>query len=84
MTPSLVLALVLASLYGLVFYLLFGHGWLRLVFYWLVSVAGFFLGQWIARAVGLALFNIGDLNVVEGTLVSWLSLSAVHAWRRVR
>ena len=60
---SLVLALVLASIYGLVFYLIFGRGWARLFFYWLVSVAGFALGLWLASAVGFAIFNVGELNV---------------------
>ncbi len=81
MPPSFIFALTLASLYGLVFFLIFGHGWLRLVFYWLISVAGFLLGQWVANLIGLAIFNIGEVNLFEGTLVSWLSLFAVRAWR---
>ncbi len=80
--PSLVLALALASLYSLFFFLILGHGWLRLIFYWIVGVAGFFLGQWIATLVGLSIFNIGDLNLVEGTVVCWVGLFAAHAWRR--
>lgn len=81
MTPAIVFAFVLSSLYGLVFYAIFGHGWLRLVFYWLIGVLGFFLGQGIARLVGLAVFNVGEVNLVEGTLVSWLGLLAFRAWR---
>lgn len=82
MTPSLVFGFVLATLYGLAFYLVFGHGWLRLVFYWLVSVVGFFLGHWAAGLLGLAIFNVGELRVIEGTVVSWLSLLTVRVWRR--
>lgn len=81
LSPSFVLALTLSTLYGLVFYLVFGHGWLRLIFYWLLGVVGFFLGEWIAHAVGLAVFNIGELNLVEGTLISWVSLFAARVWR---
>ncbi len=81
LSPSFILALTLSTLYGLVFYLVFGHGWLRLISYWMLGVFGFFLGEWIARAVGLTLFNIGELNLVEGTLVSWVSLFAARAWR---
>ncbi len=79
--PSTVLAFLLASAYGLVFFLIFGHGWLRLVAYWVGGVAGFFLGQVLASFVGLALFNIGEMNLVEGTLVSWFTLFALRAWR---
>jgi hypothetical protein len=81
MNPSLVFAIAIASLYGFMFYLIFGHGWWRLVFYWLVAVAGFFLGQWIANLVGLAIFNVGEVKLVEGTLTSMLGLITVRAWR---
>ena len=50
--------------------------------YWLVGVVGFAVGQWLGNLVGLALFNIGPVNLVEGTVVSWVSLFAIHAWRR--
>lgn len=81
MSPSIFLAFIVASLYGLVFYLIFGHGGWRLVFYWGVSVIGFFIGEWVASIVGLAIFNIGEMNLVEGTLVSWLCLFAAKTWR---
>jgi hypothetical protein len=80
--PSLVLGLALATLYSLVFFLVFGHGWLRFFSYWLAGVMGFLLGQWIATFVGLSIFNIGELNLVEATAVSWVSLFAARAWRR--
>jgi hypothetical protein len=82
MSPSLIFGFILATLYGLVFYVILGHGWLRLIFYWLVSVGGFFLGQWFAGLLGLAIFNIGELHVVEGTVVSWLGLWTMRMWRR--
>jgi len=81
-SPSITLALVLSTFYSLVFFLIFGHGWLRLFFYWTVGTIGFFLGEWIANIVGLSIFNLGDLNLVEGTLVCWVSLFAARAWRR--
>lgn len=81
-SPSFILALTLATLYSLIFFLFFGQSWLRLVFYWAVGVIGFFLGQWIANLIGLSIFNLGDVNLVEGTVVSWISLFAARAWRR--
>lgn len=80
--PSLVLSFVVSSLYGFVFYLIFGQGWARLALYWLTGIIGFAAGELLARGVGIALFNIGDVNLVEGTLVSWLSLIVMRAWRR--
>ncbi len=81
-SPSITLAVALATVYSLVFFLIFGHGWLRLFFYWLIGLVGFFLGQWIAKVVGLNIFSIGEVNLVEGTLVCWVSLFAARAWRR--
>lgn len=82
MSPAIVLGLVLASFYGLVFYTLWGHGWLRLIGYWVVGVAGFFLGHALAGIIGLGLFDIGELHVVEGTLMSWLGCVTLHVWQR--
>ncbi|MEW5717351.1 MAG: hypothetical protein AB1817_01870 [Chloroflexota bacterium] len=81
MIPSFVFGFVLASLYGLAFYVIFGRGWLRLIFYWLVSIGGFFLGHWVAGLLGLAIFNIGELRVIEGTVASWLGLWTMRVWR---
>lgn len=80
--PFLALDLVVSSIYGLVFYLIFGRGWLRLGAYWIVGIVGFFIGDRLAAALGLALLNIGPTNLVGGTLVSWASLFLVRA--RVR
>jgi hypothetical protein len=82
MSPAIIFGFILATLYGLVFYVIFGRGWLRLILYWLVGVGGFILGQWFAGLLGLAIFNIGELRVVEGTVVSWLGLWTMRVWRR--
>ncbi|MCX7839829.1 MAG: hypothetical protein N2559_10325 [Anaerolineae bacterium] len=82
MSPAIILGVVLASLYALVFYVIVGHGWLRLIGYWLIGVAGFFVGHALASLIGLRLFDIGELHAVEGTLVSWLSCVGVYVWRR--
>ena len=81
-SPSITLALVLSTFYSLVFFLVFGHGWLRLRFYWTDGVTGFFVGQWIAGSSGLSIYTKGDLNLVEGSVVSWVGLFAARAWRR--
>ncbi len=76
--PSLAFGFVLASIYGLVFYILFGHGWTRLGLYWLVGVGGFAVGQWVGTTLGLALIDLGATKLVEGTCVSWLCLLAAR------
>ncbi len=82
LAPAIVLAFVLASLYAFLFYLFSGEGWGRLIFYWAASVLGFAVGNWLGSLIGLSLFTVGAVNIVEATLVSWASLFAARAWRR--
>ena len=80
-SPAAILILTLASLYAIVFFLFFGQGWARLFLYWTAALAGFVAGNVIANAIGLGLFNIGTVHLVEGTLASGLALLAVRRWR---
>lgn len=80
--PSITLSFVIASLIGLVFFLLFGKGWLRLVIYWLVALAGFFAGQIITTLFGFSLFSIGSVNVLESTITCLIALFVTRAlWK---
>ncbi len=72
--PSLLLAFLVASLYGLVFYLFFGRGWIALVVYWLAGLAGFAIGQLLTSVIGMGLLPIGSLNVLEASVVSLILL----------
>jgi hypothetical protein len=81
MSPSIILGFVLGSLYGLIFFIIFGQGWFRFTIYWVISVVGFFLGQWIGGLLGLAVFNVGEVHFVEGTVVSCASLWTLRLWR---
>ncbi len=72
--PSLLLSLILASLYGVAFYLVFGRGWLMLAVYWLSAVAGFAFGEFVSRALATNLLPIGSVNVVEASVMSLIAL----------
>ncbi len=78
-SPALVFGFIISSLYGVAFYLLFGRGWLRLGVYWLIGIAGFAIGQWIGSAVGFSALNVGAVNFLEATLISWVSLFGARA-----
>lgn len=81
--PALLLSFFLASLYGFVFYFIFGHGWLRLVSYWLVALVGFALGQSLAAVFTFSLFPIGSVNVIEASATSFIALLLTRAvWRK--
>ncbi len=81
-SPALILALTVASAYGMVFFVVFGKGWTRLPLYWLAGVAGFALGQWLGNVVSVSVLSIGSVNLLEGTLVCWITLFAVRAVQR--
>lgn len=81
--PSLVLAFVIASIYGLAFYLLFGRGWLGLAIYWLVGLVGFGLGQILSSVFSFSLLPIGSVNAIEGSITSLIALLLTRTlWKR--
>lgn len=80
--PSIALSFIIASLIGLVFFMLFGRGWLRLLVYWLVALAGFFAGQIITSLLSFSLFPIGSVNVLEATITCLIALFVTRAlWK---
>ncbi len=81
-SPALVFGFVISSFYGVAFYLLFGRGWVRLWTYWLIGIVGFAVGQWVGGMVGLSALNVGAVNFLEATLISWVSLFGARALSR--
>jgi len=74
MSPSLVFSLLLASLYGAVFHFVWGKRWRDLALYWMVAVVGFAIGQALFNFLGFSIYLIGEVRVVESTIVSWVCL----------
>lgn len=62
-TPSLLFALFIALMYGALYHLLRGGGFWRLLFYLLLSTAGFAAGHLIGLWRGWFVFPLGSLNV---------------------
>jgi hypothetical protein len=80
--PTIALSILIASIIGLGFYLVFGRGWLRLVVYWLVAVVGFFVGQIVATFLQFSLLPVGAVNLVEATATCLIALFATRAiWK---
>lgn len=79
---ALFLAFVFASIYGLGAYLLFGRGRLDLALYWIAALFGFAVGQVFSRVLGIGLFLLGQLSIVEASLVSLLAIAIVRMVRR--
>lgn len=72
--PSILLGIVLSTLYGAVFHLLRGGSLGRLGLYLILSWAGFWIGHFTAQALGWVLVPIGPLNAGFASLGSFLFL----------
>jgi hypothetical protein len=78
MPPVLIISPVLGSLYGLLFFMMVGAKQRRMINFWLVGAAGFLLGQFVAEYVQLSHFTLGDVHVVEGSLLCWAALIVLY------
>ncbi|MBX6342887.1 MAG: hypothetical protein IRY97_10545 [Thermomicrobiaceae bacterium] len=67
MSPSLLLSLVIASIYGCLCHSLIGRRLWQLPCYWLASVAGFFCGELFAVVAGEQLFRLGNIPLATAT-----------------
>ncbi len=81
-SPAFVLSLLIASLYAVLFHLVWGKRPREIPLYWLVGLIGFGVGQGIAGLLRWPLLMIGDVHVVEGSVTCWLALF-VAKWLKV-
>lgn len=79
--PALLLSLVLASLYAAIFYLLQGRRLRDLLFFWLASMIGFASGHLVGVVWDFVPWTIGQVHVIEGTIVALLLL-LIARWLR--
>lgn len=77
-SPSLALAVILATAYGAAFHLWRGGGYGMLVRYLLAAWGGFVLGQLVGWLGGWELAMVGQVHVLEGTLGSGVLLVIIH------
>jgi hypothetical protein len=82
LSPSVVFSFLLASLYGAVFHFIWGKRWRDLALYWIAALVGFTIGQVVFDLVGLSVYLVGEVRVVESTVVSWVCLF-VARWLNV-
>jgi hypothetical protein len=70
--PSLILSLVVATLYAAVFHLLGGKTGRQLLITWAAALVGFGLGQALAFLLSWRDPLIGELHVVTASAASWI------------
>lgn len=72
--PSILFGFVLATLFGSVFHLLVGGDVRRLALFLLASWIGFALGHITGDLIGVDLFDIGPLNMLNATMGAGLAM----------
>jgi uncharacterized membrane protein YeaQ/YmgE (transglycosylase-associated protein family) len=77
--PTLVLGLILSTLYGALFHLWRGGNAGRLLLYLLLAWIGFWLGQLIANYFNVSFDTLGQLHLLFATLGSLIFL-AIGYW----
>ena len=82
MPPYLLLSLVLGAIYGTIFHLWRGKSVKDLVIYLITGIIGFIIGQALGNLLGLRIFLIGPLHIIEATVISWVSLF-VAQWLKI-
>jgi hypothetical protein len=73
--PSLILAILLGSIYGLLFHSVFGRRLWQLPWYWLSSVVGFLAGEILASLAGVELFRLGTIPLGAATAGALVGLA---------
>ncbi len=76
--PALLLGFFLSTLYGALFHLWRGGGAGRLLLYLFLAWLGFWIGNWVATQLDLALLKIGPLYAGPASLLAWLVLFLGH------
>ncbi|MCS7260304.1 MAG: hypothetical protein NZ765_05935 [Anaerolineae bacterium] len=74
MPPELLLIVLFGVSYGALFHLYCGRKLRQLLAFLLASIVGFAFGQLIGELAGLAVFTMGRLHPVEGSLGSGIFL----------
>ena len=82
MPPYLLLSLILGGIYGTIFHLWRGKSVKDLVIYLITGIIVFIIGQALGNLLGLRIFLIGPLHIIEATVISWISLF-VAQWLKI-
>ena len=80
--PMVVLAVLLASLYATVFHVMKGKTLVELPIFWVASLLGFATGELAARVLSLNVLMIGELHVLEASIVS-IAFLFIARWLKV-
>ena len=72
--PSIIIGIVISSLYGVAFHLWRGGGLGRIILYVILAWIGFWVGHIIGSSFGWTFFSLGPLRLGTATLGALLTL----------
>jgi len=72
--PSILIGIIISSLYGAAFHLWRGGGFGRLILYIILAWIGFWIGHFIGYGLGWSFFSLGPLRLGTATLGAALTL----------
>ena len=81
-SPTFLVGSAMATLWAALFHLLLGKRWSDLVLSWFIALIGFGVGQAVAQTVGATWMLVGELHLIEGTVVCWLAM-LIARWLRI-
>jgi hypothetical protein len=71
---GIVLGFLLATAYGAAFHLIIGGRPRKILLYILAAWVGFTLGQFVGDVIGVAVFQLGAINLLSASLGAWIAL----------
>ena len=72
--PSIIIGIIISTIYGAVFHLWRGDGLGRLILYIILAWIGFWLGHLIGNAMGWTFLSLGPLRLGTATLGAAITL----------
>jgi len=78
MPPYLLLSILLGATYGTLFHLWQGKTMRDFAIYFLTGIIGFGIGQALGSLLGLDIFLVGSIHIVEATVVCWACLFLIR------
>jgi hypothetical protein len=78
MPPYFLLSFLLGATYGTIFHLWRGKTMRDLMIYFLTGIIGFGAGQAVGSLLGLDIFLLGQVHMIEATAISWISLFLIQ------
>lgn len=82
--PNFVFAFMVATLLGAAFHVISGGGARQLALYLLSGWIGFALGQSLGNLLGIAVLQVGEVNIVLASIGALLTLVAARVFSSER